>query len=364
MNKTQIRFLRRYPLFLRLAIMAAASLVVLGGLIALIAWQWYQLGLRPVDVDDTSTREFVVERGQSSESIAEALEDRDLIKSAFVFDWYVRVNDHYSDFQSGNFEIARSMSVSEIVDVLKDGQASSNRVTIYPDLRLDEIFDSLVDQGFSRPAVTDALDARRHLDHPVAEWWPKEQPPRLLEGYLYPETFNVTGFETEDLDSVVRRSLNEFAQVFKDNPNLESGLAAQGLTVHQGVILASIVAQEASDPEDMAKIAQVFLKRYNQGASLGADPPFFYAFHVLGTSLDFDVEHPYNTRKVAGLPPGPIANFKAEALLAVANPADTNYYFFVAGDDGTIHFNETLAGHNRDANLYCHEACRLPTAGD
>ena len=360
MRQIQVKFLRRFPLFLRLAIMAAASLVVIFGLIVLIAWQWYHLNLKPADVSVTELELFVVDRGQSAERIAEALEDRDLIKSAFVFSWYVRVNDHYSELQAGNFEVSQSMSVPEIVEVLKDAQASNSRVTIIPGLRRDEVFDSLVEQGFSRAAVTNALTADNYLDHPVARWWPDESP--SLEGYLYPETFNVTGFEQSDIDSVIRRSLNEFAQVFKDNPDLEADFASQGLTVHQAVILASIVGQEASQPDDLAKVAQVFLKRYNQGASLGADPPVFYAYYVLNQPLDFDLDHPYNTRKNPGLPPGPIANVSEPVLLAVANPADTDYYFFLTGDDGTVYFNKTLDGHNRDKNLYCHEACKLPSS--
>ena len=362
MRQIQVKFLRRFPLFLRLAIMAAASLVVIFGLIVLIAWQWYQLGLKPADASATELELFVVDRGQSAERIAEALEDRDLIKSAFVFDWYVRVGDHYSEFQAGNFEVSQSMSVPEVVEVLKYGQASNSRTTIIPGLRLDEVADSMVEQGFSRGVVATALDASRYPDHPVAKWWPTNQSPSL-EGYLYPETFNVTGFEQSDADSVVRRSLNEFAQVFKDNPDLEANFTSRGLTVHQAVIFASIVGQEASRPDDLAKVAQVFFKRYNQGATLGADPPVFYAHYVLNQPLDFDLDHPYNTRKNPGLPPGPIANVSEQVLLAVANPADTDYYFFLTGDDGTVYFNKTLDGHNRDKNLYCHEACKLPSSG-
>ena len=367
MERTQIRFLRRFPRFLRLAIMTAASLVVLFGLIALIVWQRYQLGLKPVDPNNPEVELFVVDKDQKPSDTAKALEDRGLIKSSLIFEWYLRIDSNDGrDLQRGSFEISRAMSIPEIVDVLEDSQASNNRVTIFPGHRLDEIADSLEEQGFDPSVVATALDASRYADHPVARWWPEpgNQPVSLLEGYLYPETFNVTGFEQDDIDSIVRRSLDEFARVFKDNPDLEAKLAGRGLTVHQAVIFASIVAQEAERPDDMAKVAQVFFKRYNQGAVLGADPPVFYAYHVLNRPIDFHADYPYNTRRVPGLPPTPISNFGDQALLATANPAATDYYFFVAGDDGTIYFNQTLDGHNRDANLYCHEACRLPTADD
>lgn len=353
----QAKFLRRFPLFLRLAIISAVGIILLAGLVVLIIWQWFQLGQKPADSRQTSLELFVVEQGQSLERIAEALEDRDLIRSATAFKWYVRVGDHYSEFQAGNFEVSPSMTVAEIVEILKYGQASNQRVTIFPGRRLDELAVSLQEQGFSDSIVTTALSADRWLDHPAAGWWPAGA---SLEGYLYPETFNVTGFEQSDADSLVRRSLNEFSRVLKDNPELEAGFGRQELTVHQAVVLASIVAGEASRPDDMAKVAQVFLKRYHRGASLGADSPVLYAHRAFGRSLDFKVDHDYNTRLRAGLPPGPISNVDIEALRAVAEPADTDYYFFVAGDDGTIYFNETLSGHNRDANLYCHRACDWP----
>ena len=339
MNQTQAKFLRRFPQVLRLAIMAAASLVVIFGLIVLIVWQWYQLRLKPIDPNNTEAVEFVVERDEKADEIAERLEDKELIKSAQAFKWYVRVGNH-DDYQAGSFEISQSMSVPEIVEVLRDAQASNTRVTIYPGLRLDEVADSLVEQGFGLSTVATALDASRYLDHPVARWWPRGQSPSL-EGYLYPETFNVTDFEQSDADSIIRRSLNEFPQALKDNPDLESNFAARGLTVHQAVVLASIVEQEAKEPEDMPKIAQVFFKRLGRGAALQAGSTSDYAHSVLNQPLNFEINHPYNTHRNPGLPPGPISNVGEQALLAVANPADTDYYFFTVDADGELYF-ETL----------------------
>ena len=322
---SQMKILRRFPVFLRLAIISAAGLVVLAGLIVLIIWQWYQLGQNPADNKATETQLFVVETGQSLDRIAEALKYRELIRSATAFRWYVRIGDHYSEFQAGNFEISPSMTVSEVVEVLKYGQATSNRVTILPGQRLDQVAEALVEQGFSRSVVATALNVDRYLDHPVAAWWPAD--PDNLEGYLYPETFNATGFDQADADSVVRRSLNELARILRDNPDLEAGFERQGLSVHQAVILASIIVQEAQRPEDQAQVAQVFFKRLNQGGVLGADPPVFYAHFALGEPLDLKGDHAYNTRVRPGLPPGPISNVSREALAAVANPAPGRLLF-------------------------------------
>jgi len=92
---------------------------------------------------------------------------------------------------------------------------------------------------------------------------------------------------------------------------------------------------------------------------LGADPTFFYAAAIMDIDPSPDIQSPYNTRINGGLPPGPIGNFNITALLAVANPDNTDYLYFVAGDDGVTRFSKTLAEHERLRNKYCIELCKI-----
>ena len=347
---------------LRALLVFAGSLILVAAIVVFFIWRWYEQGQAPANRNQIETQLFTIDRGQTVGQIAINLKDEGLIQNPAVFKWYVRIGDHYSQFQAGNFQLSPAMTVAEVVAVLKRGQATNNEIIILPDQRLDQIEASLVSQGFPKAVIAAALKADKYLDHPVAQYWPKDN--QSLEGYLYPETFYVTSFGQADAESLIRRSLNQFSRLLNDDPRLLAGFADQGLTVHEAVILASIVDQEVDNFEDQRRVAQVFLKRLRRGAGLGSDVVFFYAVAVLDTPLDFSIDHPYNGRLRPGLPPTPIGNTRLESLLAVADPAPTDYYFFLAGDDGTIHFNKTYADHLRDRDRYCDELCRLPATID
>ena len=227
-------------------------------------------------------------------------------------------------------------------------------MTIFPNQRLDQIEDSLVEQGFDRLDVQVAMQASRYADHPVAEYKP---PTASLEGYLAPETFSVNQFNADSAESVIRRSLDEFAS----NLTEEIIAAIEGnenafRSVHEAVTLASVVEAEVG-PEYRPEVAQVFIKRLAGGIKLESDVTFIYAAAVEGGEPTVNHPSAYNTRLHGGLPPGPIGNVSESSLKAVAFPAGTDYLFFVTGDDGVTHFNESLQGHNADVRRYCIEGC-------
>ena len=130
--------------------------------------------------------------------------------------------------------------------------------------------------------------------------------------------------------------------------------------------IASIVQKESPGPE-MATVAQVFLLRLKYGWTLGSDVTVTYALDVLDpnreiyqdNSAAIDIDSCYNTRKYAGLPCGPISNPGLTALLAVANPSDTAYLYFLTGDDGVMYYSYTEAEHNQNIHLHCQNLCQV-----
>ncbi len=140
-------------------------------------------------------------------------------------------------------------------------------------------------------------------------------------------------------------------------PELREAFSRQGLTVHQAVTLGSIIEQEVSNEPDRAQVAQVFLKRYKSDISLGSDPTAFYGAIKDGKEPSVGYDSPYNTRIYKGLPPGPIGNVSESSLNAVANPAGTDWLYFVAGDDGKTHFSKTLEEHEELTRRYCTKLC-------
>lgn len=167
-----------------------------------------------------------------------------------------------------------------------------------------------------------------------------------FEGYLFPDTYKFK--PNADAVSVIRRMHARFREVLGALA-APGELTVSGLTTHQLVTLASIVEREARLPEERPIIAAVFLHRLRIGMRLEADPTIRYALNRWDTSpvlySDLEVVSPYNTYRVAGLPPAPIAAPGRGSLEAVLHPADTNVLYFVARGDGSHAFAATFADH-------------------
>ena len=178
-----------------------------------------------------------------------------------------------------------------------------------------------------------------------------------LEGYVYGETYSfVTGTSVE---TILERTFSEYLSAVKEN-NLVSRYASHGLSLYEGITLASIVQKEASaSGDDMPQIAQVFYKRLASDMPLGSDVTYQYIADKTGVKRDPSLDSPYNTRIYKGLPPGPIATPGLKALLAVASPASGDYLYFLSGDDDVTYFAKTLEEHEANIKNHCHEKCQI-----
>ncbi len=330
-----------------LIILAITAVLLVGGVVALRTW--YSRNLQPVS-SSLEKKYFTVSAGDTRAEIAKGLEQAGLIRSAKAFENYVR-SHQISNLQAGTYILSPSMDVPEIVNKISNGDVAKNLLTILPAKRLDQIKQAFVSAGYTQSQVDYAFNPELYADLPLLANLP---PGASLEGYLYPDSFQKQS--DTPAETIVRQSLQEMQKYL--TADVISGLGAQGLSVHQGIILASIVEQETSDPRDQPTVAQVFLKRFKEGMMLGSDVTAFYASAIAGKEPTVFIESPYNTRIYNGLPPGPIGNFTASAIRSVAKPAPTDYVFFVAGDDGTLHFTYTAAEHQEAINKYCSEACR------
>ena len=332
---------RRFTIKLVLLAIASTLLVVV-----LTVLGWYFTGLRAKTSDDVYSV-IKVQTGDTTSNIATKLQNEGIIKNARVFSLYVRING-VNGLQAGSYRLSSAQSVPQIARTIAGGDVTTTDVLVSPGLRLDQIIAQLQNAGFSESEITSGLVAVR--DHPLLKNYPKGD---SLEGYLYPDTYRVDPQTTAE--GFIRTILDTFDAKITDKTR--NGLAVQGLTIQQAVILASIVQEEVSDPEVMLTVAQVFIKRYNEGVMLGSDVTYKYAAAQFGTPDNPSSNSPYNTRKFVGLPPTAIANFNLAALEAVANPSNTSYNYFVAGDDGTTYFATTLEQHEANIAKYCIKGC-------
>ena len=309
----------------------------------------------PVDASDTTKQVVTVAPGSSAGDIGGILQERGLIRSALVFRLAADQAGVGTSLAAGDYELSRSMSTPEIIQVLAKGEVKRGLVATIPEgWRSEQIADRLQATGFaSRDEFLQAVASPQSV--PGFDVLPRPAASRL-EGYLFPETYQVpqqvSGSRAAEL--MVRM----FGQ--RVGATLQTS-AEPKLTPQQVITLASIVEREAKVPSERATIASVYLNRLDQSMPLQADPTVQYAIATRDgaaasaydywrklTSDDLTISSPYNTYAHTGLPPGPICNPGEASIRAVLQPAQTDYLYFVATNDGsgTHLFARTLDEHN------------------
>lgn len=323
---------------------------VLGGPIAQLADP-----MAPVDPNDRATQVVTVSPGDTASDIGSKLQQQGLVRSSLAFRFAADQADVGSSLAAGDYELSKSMSTPEIIQVLAKGEVKRGLVATIPEgWRSEQIADRLDASGFAQRA--EFLQAVANPQAvPGFDVLP-QPPPQRLEGYLFPQTYEVpqpvSGSRAAEL------MLRMFAQRVGDTLRTPS---ETGLSAQQVITLASIVEREAKVPSERATIASVYLNRLKQDMPLQADPTVQYAVATRDgpaataynywrdlTAADLQVDSPYNTYTHSGLPPGPICNPGEASIRAVLEPAKTNYLYFVAKTDGsgTHVFARTLDEHN------------------
>jgi len=353
-------FSRRW---LKILVAVGVSIVI-----ALASLLIYVALLQPVDSKDTSAQKVVIKSGQSFSQVARTLDEHKLIRSPLAFELMARLAGKHNDIKAGTCTLTRTETASEILDKITSGCHDFKSITFYPGATIYrskskptslDVTDVLLTAGYSQSEIDTAL-AHTYITSGI-DIFASKPATTDLEGYIYGETYYV---DTDaSAQEVIQTSLDQMASVVQAG-GYEAKFKAQGLTLYQGITLASIVQRELSCTtgaiecyQNQQKIAQVFYSRLANGMTLGSDVTFYYAADKLGVDPATNIDLPYNTRRYAGLPPGPIAAPGKHALDAVANPASTDYLFFVAGDDGTVHFARTDVEHNDNINKYCQTLC-------
>lgn len=322
-----------------------------------------------------------ISAGESVKQIANNLKQADLIRNPLAFELYARINNLHAKLKTGKYSFRKTMSARAIAKQLVNGVVSSDvfNLTILPGTNLlgdkgksqTGIIHQFRTLGYSEEEINQALT--KHYDNPILKGLYADEtklsnpeiPVKLaLEGYLYGETYQF--YNHEKLENVITTILNQFNDVVVSN-QLEEKFKARGLSLREGIILASIIQKEART-EDMPGVSMVFQNRLKQGIALGSDVTATYAADITGidrtnaTNADIlAVNSLYNTRKFPGLPPGPIAVPSKAALLAVAEPdsSKASMLYFLTGDDGLMYYSSTDAEHNQKIRDHCQKLCKV-----
>jgi len=308
---------------------------------------------RPASNDPTP-QTFVVNPGESVAAIARRLQAQGLIRDAELFRLYVRYKGLDATLNAGAFTLRPNMNVEQIALALQRSAGREVQVTIPEGRRREEIAQFLEEQlGVSANEFIRLTSRARAYGYPFLRGLPDDA---SLEGYLFPDTYRLP--ENPTPQDVILRMLDAFGA--KAAPLLEQA-RAEGRNPHELLTLASIVEREAVLPAERPLIASVYFNRLRVGQPLQADPTTQYALGYQtdqktwwkkGLTLDdlkFVDSGGYNTYVNPGLPPGPIANPGLSSIQAVLQPAQTNYFYFVAScnGDGSHQFSVTFEEHLR-----------------
>lgn len=347
-----------------------ALLIIGGGL----AFMWYENMLGPVNSRATDEISVEITQGDTSSQISSKLKDLHLIQNTLAFEFYVRTSG--LSLKAGTCRLTQAQPVRDIVSKLAEGCHDFKSVTFYPGATIEKPLyvspSATIDQtmyvkyrlqqaGYSDTDITSALNksytGSLFADKPAGT---------SLEGYVFGETYYVKPDATAE--QTLQTAFDQFTKIIKQD-DLVGKFQQQGLNLYQGITLSSIVQRELNcegKPTEERKqrcygyqqtIAQIFLKRLKEGISLGSDVTFIYAADMQGVAPTVDIDSPYNTRIHTGLPPGPISAPGELALKAVANPSNTDYLYFIAGDDGLIYFARTQAEHEANIKTHCQQLC-------
>jgi UPF0755 protein len=339
-------------------------LLVLGVLLVLLlaaagaAAVWVQRQIDPPGAPG-DPQAIVIPEGSTSDDIGKLLVGEGVIANELVWQWYLRINGG-GPFQAGTYDLGDNSSIPDVIDVLEEGPApiEERSFTVPEGLMTSEILDRLADPDDG--LGLDRMVLQQLLDSGAIRWsgQPADQPSN--EGILFPETYRI---EAEaDEEAVLRKLVGELEAVMTEL-GVASAQERFNLTPYEVLVVASLIEEETKVDGERSKVARVIYNRLSQGIPLGIDATSRYEAILAGRGrdqLDFESTSPYNTRKVAGLPPTPIASPGRASIEAALNPADGPWIYYVLEDAEGNHFftessSEFIAAKDRcrEAGLGC-----------
>lgn len=321
-----------------------------------LSYGYYNLAInRPNQTDKEIT--FEIKSGDNVAEIAKSLYTLGAINSETLFRLYAKLNKLDNNIQAGVYKIKAGTTLAELLSQLQHG-TNDQKITFIEGWRAEE---------FAR----EASKTLQNIDYEQFVSLAKKQ-----EGKLYPDTYYVNSNVTEE--QLITLLTTTFQNKIQDDITIDN-LKKVDLTMEQAYILTSIVEREVAKLEDKELVAGILVKRLKSGDLLGADATTQYIAPLLRagcdltsekvcprqdmaqntkwwptdlTQYELDYNNPYNTRKVAGLPPAPISSFTTDTLKAVLNYKTTPNNFYMHDPKGNIYYAKTLQEHNQNIAKY------------
>lgn len=359
---------------LRPLVAVVISLAIVGGIVYGVINYVKGHYFDPVDVNDTASVEVTIPKGSSLSKISEILYDNELIQNKQVFKFYVDFSDMTSKLKAGTYQLSKDMDFDDLIYALQKGKSSAStaRIQFIEGLGVTDYANVLVASGILKN-TTEYLELAKTGESFVGYSFIADAVTKnaengngmlyVLEGYLFPDTYDF--YTNASASDAIQKQLDRFNEILdmkaegKEQTYRERA-EEMGMTVHDAVILASIIEKEAK-AADFKKVSMVFHNRLDNEMRLDSDATLAYALGVKKLALtdaELDTDSPYNTRKIMGLPIGPICNPSKAALEAALYPDEgyEEYFYFTLKDPktGEMVFAKTLEEHDENVSKYGH----------
>jgi UPF0755 protein len=343
----------------KIVFITAIVAILLIGAIGGGGYYYIKEAMKPVEENSKKTIDVTIPIGSSTTGIGQILEDKGVIRDARVFKYYVKFKNE-AGFMAGDYKMKPSMTLPEIITSLKTGKVMQDvvmKITIPEGKQLKQIAGIIAEKTQQDEAeVFKQLNDKEFIKK-MMEKYPdvlsdeilKENVKYPLEGYLFPATYPFYS-EKPTIEEIVTVMLTKTKEVLGE---FRGQMEEQEMSTHELMTMASLIEEEATEKADRDKIASVFYNRLEDGMMLQTDPTVLYAHGEHKERVyfkDLEIDDPYNTYKIQGLPPGPIANPGIMSIEAALAPADTDDMYFIATSTGEVLFSKTLDEHNRKVN--------------
>ena len=305
----------------------------------------------PVNV--TQDQLLTIERGTTGSKLAALLEQEKILEHADLLPWLLKLQPQLNKVKAGTYSLTGVKTLQDLLDMINSGKEAQFSVKFIEGKTFKEWRKNLENaphlkqtlQGKSDKEIMALLDIPA-VAKAVYEW-------NNMDGWLYPDTYNYTPNST-DLE-LLKRSTTRLQKALDKAWN-ERDENLPLADPYQMLILASIVEKETGVAAERPQVASVFINRLKANMKLQTDPTVIYGMgeNYTGNIRKKDLETitPYNTYMIEGLPPTPIAMVSESALQAVAHPAKTDFYYFVADGSGGHKFTRNLNEHNKAVQEY------------
>ena len=305
----------------------------------------------PVNV--TQDQLLTIERGTTGSKLAALLEQEKILEHADLLPWLLKLQPQLNKVKAGTYSLTGVKTLQDLLDMINSGKEAQFSVKFIEGKTFKEWRKNLENAPHLKQTLQGKTDKEimALLDIPavskaVYEW-------NNMEGWLYPDTYNYTPNST-DLE-LLKRSTTRLQKALDKAWN-ERDENLPLADPYQMLILASIVEKETGVAAERPQVASVFINRLKANMKLQTDPTVIYGMgeNYTGNIRKKDLETitPYNTYVIEGLPPTPIAMVSEGALQAVAHPAKTDFYYFVADGSGGHKFTRNLNEHNKAVQEY------------